>query len=98
MIDDSEIFSLTGLEISEGLAQGNFSSEEVTLAFLNRIKEVDQKVHAFLSYDEEHMLEQSRFSDQRRSSSNLLGPLDGVPVGLKDVISAKKGLKTKLVI
>ena len=34
MIDDSEIFSLTGLEISEGLAQGNFSSEEVTLAFL----------------------------------------------------------------
>ena len=89
MIDDSEIFSLTGLEISEGLAQGNFSSEEVTLAFLNRIKEVDQKVHAFLSYDEEDMLEQSRFSDQRRSSSNLLGPLDGVPGGLKDVISAK---------
>ena len=58
---DSEICSLTGLEISQGLSSGKFSSEEVTLAFINRIKVVDDKVHAFLSYDEEDVLNQREF-------------------------------------
>ena len=89
MSDHSEIFSLTGLEISQGLAEGKFSSEEVTQAFIRRIKEVDEKVHAFLSYDEDDMLEQAKSSDKRRSTGQSLGPLDGVPVCLKDVISAK---------
>ena len=88
-MSDSEICSLTGLEISQGLSSGKFSSEEVTLAFINRIKVVDDKVHAFLSYDEEDMLNQAKSSDQRRASGQLLGSLDGVPVCLKDVISAK---------
>ena len=88
-MSDSEICSLTGLEISQGLSSGKFSSEEVTLAFISRIKAVDDKVHAFLSYDEEDMLNQAKSSDQRRASGQLLGTLDGVPVCLKDVISAK---------
>ena len=88
-MSDSEICSLTGLEISQGLSSGKFSSEEVTLAFISRIKAVDDKVHAFLSYDEEDMLNQAKSSDQRRASGQLLGSLDGVPVCLKDVISAK---------
>ena len=89
MSDHSEIFSLTGLEISKGLAEGKFSSEEVTQGFISRIKEVDEKVHAFLSYDEDDMLEQAKSSDNRRSTGQSLGPLDGVPVCLKDVIAAK---------
>ena len=89
MSDRSDIFSLTALEISQGLAAGNFSSEEVTVTYINRIKEVDEKVHAFLSYDEDDMLEQAKASDIRRSEAKILGPLDGVPVCLKDVISAK---------
>ncbi|MEC8043100.1 MAG: Asp-tRNA(Asn)/Glu-tRNA(Gln) amidotransferase subunit GatA [Verrucomicrobiota bacterium] len=88
-MSDSEICSLTGLEISQGLNSGKFSSEEVTLAFISRIKAVDDKVHAFLSYDEEDMVNQAKGSDQRRASGQLLGSLDGVPVCLKDVISAK---------
>jgi aspartyl-tRNA(Asn)/glutamyl-tRNA(Gln) amidotransferase subunit A len=89
MTDHSEIFTLTGSELSDGLASGQFSSEEVTQSYLSRIKEVDDKVHAFLSYDEEDMLDQAKSSDQRRASGKILGPLDGVPVCLKDVISAK---------
>lgn len=89
MSDHSEIFSLTGSEISHGIDNGIFSSQEVTLAYLSRIREVDEKVHAFLSYDEDDMLRQAKLSDQRRASGKSLGPLDGVPVGLKDVISVK---------
>ena len=57
MSDHSEIFSLSALEISKGLAAGKFTSEEVTGAYIGRIKEVDEKVHAFLSYDEDDMLD-----------------------------------------
>lgn len=89
MTDHSEIFTLTGSELSDGLARGRFSSEEVTQSYISRIKEVDGKVHAFLSYDEENMLQQAKSSDQRRASGKILGSLDGVPVCLKDVISAK---------
>ena len=89
MSDHSEIFSLSALEISKGLAAGKFTSEEVTAAYIDRIKEVDEKVHAFLSYDENDMLEQAKASDNRRSEDKILGLLDGVPVCLKDVISAK---------
>lgn len=89
MTDHSEIFTLTGSELSDGLARGRFSSEEVTQSYISRIKEVDGKVHAFLSYDEENMLQQAKSSDQRRASGKILGALDGVPVCLKDVISVK---------
>ncbi len=89
MSETSEITDLTALDISNGLIEGKFSSAEVTQAFINRIKQVDEKVHAFLSLDEEDMLNQAKNSDERRVSGQLKGVLDGVPVCLKDVISAK---------
>ena len=89
MSETSEITDLTALDISNGLNEGKFSSAEVTQAFINRIKQVDEKVHAFLSLDEEDMLNQAKSSDERRISGQLKGALDGVPVCLKDVISAK---------
>ena len=70
MSDHSEIFSLTGLEISKGLAEGKFSSEEVTQGFISRIKEVDEKVHAFLSYDEDDMLEQENHQTTDEAQDN----------------------------
>ena len=89
MSETSEITDLTALDISNGLDKGKFSSVEVTQAFISRIKQVDDKVHAFLSLDEEDMLNQAKSSDERRASGQLKGELDGVPVCLKDVISAK---------
>ena len=89
MSETSEITDLTALDISNGLNEGKFSSAEVTQAFISRIKQVDEKVHAFLSFDEEDMVNQAKSSDKRRISGQLKGALDGVPVCLKDVISAK---------
>lgn len=56
MSETSEITDLTALDISNGLDKGKFSSVEVTQAYISRIKQVDDKVHAFLSLDEEDML------------------------------------------
>jgi aspartyl-tRNA(Asn)/glutamyl-tRNA(Gln) amidotransferase subunit A len=44
-------------------------------------------VHAFNSYDVEDALAQARASDERRTRGEARGPLDGIPIGLKDVIA-----------
>jgi len=63
------------------------SSVELTLAVVARTKAVDGRVRAFNSYDEADALAQAAASDARRAAGQARGPLDGIPVGLKDVIA-----------
>ena len=88
-MDSSNITSATATELIESLQNGSVSSVEITQAFIERIKAVDSKVHAFLHLDEKDMLSQAKNSDQRREKGKLLSPMDGIPVGLKDVISVE---------
>ena len=50
---------------------------------------MDGQVHAFLHIDKEDALAQAKASDARRAKGESLSPLDGVPVGMKDVIAVK---------
>lgn len=82
----SELTSCTACELSLYLREGKTSSEEIIRAFLSRMEEVEERVHAYLHWDREDMLDQAKKSDERRFKENTLGPLDGIPVGLKDII------------
>ena len=79
----------TASELSNLLANKEVSSVEIAQACLNQIDRVDDQVHAFLHRDDQDFLAQARASDERRENGNSLGPLDGIPVALKDVISVK---------
>lgn len=71
-------------ELGKGLAKGHFSSAELTQHLLNRVGRHDGAIQSFIHISE-HALEQARASDQRRRLRNAtLGPLDGIPVALKD--------------
>lgn len=82
----SDLTSSTAHELSQSLIEGKTSSEEITRAFLSRIEQVDDRVHAYLHWDGEDMIAQAKRSDERRAQGKTLGPLDGIPIGLKDVI------------
>ncbi len=75
---------LTLLELAEKLASGQTSSVEATRASLARVAQVDGTVKAFLRLDERGALAAAEASDKRRAAGNPLGPLDGVPVAVKD--------------
>jgi aspartyl-tRNA(Asn)/glutamyl-tRNA(Gln) amidotransferase subunit A len=73
-------------QLSEALGRGEVSSVEVTRACLERIAREDGALGAFLSLDEERALAAAKESDERRAKKQRKGPLDGVPVALKDNI------------
>ncbi len=80
-----QLTDLTMLELAAKLAAGEVSSVEATRACLERIRQVDPKVRAFLRVDEAGALAAAAASDARRKAGSPASPLDGVPLGLKDI-------------
>ncbi|HWI82865.1 amidase [Ramlibacter sp.] len=62
------------------------SPVETTRAFFARIRELDPLLKAFCWIDEAPALASARASEQRWSRGAPCGPLDGVPVAIKDLI------------
>ncbi|MGJ3241913.1 MAG: Asp-tRNA(Asn)/Glu-tRNA(Gln) amidotransferase subunit GatA [Opitutales bacterium] len=79
----------TAVDLARHLETGDCSAEELTRALLDRIDAVDDTVHSYLHVDHEGALAAARSSDQRRKSGETRGPLDGIPVALKDVLCLK---------
>src|ERR1041385_2432077 len=83
----SEIHFQTIGELAGGLDSRKLSSVELVRAVIARKHAVDSRVNAFNSCDESDALAQAAASDARRAAGQSRGPLDGIPVGLKDVIA-----------
>ncbi|MFG2008387.1 Asp-tRNA(Asn)/Glu-tRNA(Gln) amidotransferase subunit GatA [Micromonospora sp. NPDC048868] len=85
----SDVTRLTATEIAGLVASGEASAVEVTRAHLDRIAAVDDRVNAFLHVDSEGALAAAAEVDARRAAGEELGPLAGVPVAVKDVLTTK---------
>ncbi|HTQ32249.1 MAG TPA: Asp-tRNA(Asn)/Glu-tRNA(Gln) amidotransferase subunit GatA [Opitutaceae bacterium] len=83
----TELFFQPAAELAAQLAAKKISSVELMQAVLARTRAVEPVVQAFNSYDEADVLAQARASDARRAAGQARGPLDGLPIGMKDVIS-----------
>ncbi|HXV47683.1 MAG TPA: amidase [Candidatus Binatia bacterium] len=76
---------LSATEAARLIRDGVISSEEFVEACLVRIKEIDGRVQAWTFLDPDYALQQARAADERRLSGQPIGPLHGVPVGIKDI-------------
>jgi len=74
----------TVTEIREGLAQGEFSSEEITQDYLARIARHNPELNCFISVTDEIALAQARAADERLAKGDT-GILTGVPLAHKDL-------------
>ncbi|MFL5330680.1 MAG: Asp-tRNA(Asn)/Glu-tRNA(Gln) amidotransferase subunit GatA [Gemmataceae bacterium] len=81
------MFERTATELLSAQTQGE-SAEAITGAFLNSIRERDNRVKAFL-HVEESAAEQARQVDAKRKSGKPLGALAGVPIAIKDVLCTR---------
>jgi Asp-tRNA(Asn)/Glu-tRNA(Gln) amidotransferase A subunit family amidase len=83
---DSSPAGLTASEAARRMRDGLLTSEELVQACLERIQATEPTVQAWTYLDEAHALEQARAADEARRSQQGVGPLNGVPVGIKDII------------
>ncbi|WP_166355498.1 Asp-tRNA(Asn)/Glu-tRNA(Gln) amidotransferase subunit GatA [Phytoactinopolyspora limicola] len=88
-----ELTRRTAAELAALVASGETSAVEVTRAHLDRVAAVDTTadggpgVHAFLHVAAEEALAAAAEVDAQRAAGERLGPLAGVPLALKDVIT-----------
>ncbi|MDO5677369.1 MAG: Asp-tRNA(Asn)/Glu-tRNA(Gln) amidotransferase subunit GatA [Propionibacteriaceae bacterium] len=78
------IITKSAAELGRMMAAGELTSEELTRASLEQIEKLNPTLNVFLAYDAEHALAQARAVDARRAAGEELGPLAGIPVGVKD--------------
>jgi aspartyl-tRNA(Asn)/glutamyl-tRNA(Gln) amidotransferase subunit A len=90
---ERDLIRQSAATLASAIAEGEVTSREVTQAHLDRIAEVDDRVHAFLHVDAEGALATADDVDARRAAGEPLGPLAGVPLALKDIL-AMKGVPT----
>jgi Asp-tRNA(Asn)/Glu-tRNA(Gln) amidotransferase A subunit family amidase len=82
----SELNKLTATEAAAGLAQGDFTATELMRACLDRVAAREGDVQAWQHIDPDQALAAAKASDVARATGGDLGPLHGLPVGIKDII------------
>lgn len=83
----SELIRKTAAELSQLLLRRELTATEICQAHIERTEAVDSAVKAFNSHDADAALAMATASDERLGRGERLGPLDGIPVALKDVIA-----------
>jgi Asp-tRNA(Asn)/Glu-tRNA(Gln) amidotransferase A subunit family amidase len=77
---------LTATQAAAKIASGELSAVDLMQACLARIAEREDDVQAWVFLDTERAMNLAREADALRASGKGLGPLHGVPVGIKDII------------
>ena len=72
-------------ELQADFAAGKVTAEAITAAYIARIKTEDKKINSVLAINPK-AIDEAKAADQRRAAGKSLGPLDGMPILLKDNI------------
>lgn len=76
---------LTAIEAAGKIAAGEIRSAALVEACLERVDRAEAEVRAWAYLDRDYALDQARKADAAREAGMPLGPLHGVPVGIKDI-------------
>jgi len=86
------MFEQTISELSAALRAGEFTSVELTQAYLDRISQLDGDLNSFITVDAEGALAAAAEADKRIQAGES-GPLIGIPIAQKDIFCTD-GVKT----
>ncbi|MEU1025886.1 amidase family protein, partial [Streptomyces sp. NPDC005904] len=83
-----DLDTVTIPQLQARMADGSLTSSALTRAYLRRIADVDPRIHAVLRTSPT-ALRQAAASDARHRRGTVLGPLDGIPVLVKDNVNTR---------
>lgn len=81
----TEMLTLTITDIAAQLKSRKISSVELTQACLDRIRNTDDKLRAYVRVEADAALASARQTDEEISAGDYRGPLHGVPIAVKDL-------------
>ncbi len=90
----TEPYELTITQAAQEIEQGQLSPVELTRSVLDRIDTIDGKINAFITVEADQALDVARAAEIQIKAGYYLGPLHGIPVGLKDNIAVRGGRTT----
>ena len=90
--ENSELSLLSGLELRRRIVAREVSPREAAAACLARIRTVDDRIHSFVTLDEEMTMAMADGVERRLKEGEVL-PLAGIPFALKDLTDTA-GLRT----
>src|ERR1043166_653880 len=76
-------------EAAKQIAARQLSPVELTRACLDRVRALDDRLHAFVHLTEERALAEARAAEAAIMAGGAKGPLHGIPIGLKDIVDTK---------
>ncbi len=79
-------------ELSRGLTSGDFSSQELTQAYLDRIEQLNGQLNGYITVCKDEALAAARAADEQIVAGSA-GPLTGIPFAQKDIFCTN-GVKT----
>jgi aspartyl-tRNA(Asn)/glutamyl-tRNA(Gln) amidotransferase subunit A len=88
-----KLYKETIHSLHEKLRSGSVTSTEITESVFERIAEVEGKIRCYITPTKAAALEAAAEADVRYRKGDFLGPMDGIPVGVKDIFLTE-GLKT----
>lgn len=85
----TDLIRASAVDLVRGYRSGALSPVEATQAALDAIGRYDDAVNAFVLVDPEGALAAAAESEQRWRTGEALGPADGVPTAIKDILLTK---------
>jgi aspartyl-tRNA(Asn)/glutamyl-tRNA(Gln) amidotransferase subunit A len=85
----AELCDLSGHELARRFAAGEATATEALESCLRRIEAVDDRVKALLRVTEDLGRQQARDVDERVRAGEVVGPVAGIPLALKDVLCTR---------
>jgi len=84
---------ISAIEFVQGVQNGNISAEDFVAKTIERIQSIDEKLHAFLSVNE-NAVDQARKVDKKVKSGDKVGSCFGMPISIKDNMCIKDSKTT----
>jgi aspartyl-tRNA(Asn)/glutamyl-tRNA(Gln) amidotransferase subunit A len=84
----------TACDHLRSLESGAVTSVELTRAYLDRIRQIDDRVGTFLRFDADRAITRAAEIDARRAKRQAVGRLAGLPVAVKDILCERGELTT----
>ena len=94
-IKNNELSFLPAYQLADMIRLKKLSPVELMEVTLSKIDEINPVLNAYLTVDADRAMHSAQLAEKAVNTNANLGPLHGIPISIKDLVSTK-GIRTTL--